>query len=63
MNKERIMGIFPFMFLLFLTLKLTDLIDWSWFAVCSPLIAIVAFYALAFIIGMVLTIRFKGKYL
>ena len=28
---------FPIMFLIFMTLKLTDLIDWSWWWVSAPL--------------------------
>ena len=30
-------SLFEYMFLLFLGLKLADLIDWSWWKVCSPL--------------------------
>lgn len=51
----------PILFLIFLTLKLTNLIDWSWFWVLSPLIAVALFYAIACIIGVALTMRHLGK--
>lgn len=62
MNKEgKIMGILPFLFLTFITLKLTNLIDWSWVWVCSPLIIIVMLYAIAMAIGIFVTIKYAGK--
>jgi hypothetical protein len=51
------MGMIPVLFLIFLTLKLTGCIDWPWVAVCSPIIALIVFYAFALIIGIYLNIK------
>ncbi len=54
MNK---LGVFPLLFLILLTLKLTNLTDWPWVAVCSPIIALVIFYSVAFVIGIFVTAK------
>jgi hypothetical protein len=50
-------GFFGAMFLLFLGLKLTNYIDWSWWWVTSPLwlptAVIVGFIAIAFLIALI----------
>lgn len=47
------------LFLLFLTLKLTNVIDWSWWWVAAPLWAGAALA----LIGMLLTVLFMGAIL
>ena len=46
-------GLFPLMFLIFMTLKLTGYIDWSWWWVTAPLWGGLAFLL---VIGVVLAI-------
>lgn len=38
-------------FLVFLTLKLTNVIDWSWWWITAPLWAPAAFFAAMFLVG------------
>jgi hypothetical protein len=42
------MGILPSLFLIFLVLKLIDVIAWSWWWVFSPLLVMAAFCAALF---------------
>jgi hypothetical protein len=50
MNKEIKIGIAHVLGLLFVTLKLTGVIDWSWWWVLSPFWIPVAIFVMAFII-------------
>lgn len=54
-------GLPTLLFLIFLILKLTDKIDWSWFWVCSPLVigAGIWVVAMAFflLIGLVMVAK------
>lgn len=51
-------GICITIFLVFLILKLTHVIDWSWWAVCLPLIIPVGLFLVIFIIAfLALVIR------
>lgn len=43
--------------LLFIGLKLTNFIDWSWWLVLAPSIISVAFVFLAFMIALVVAVR------
>lgn len=58
---EKIMIMIPVLFLIFLTLKLTGYPDLSWWVVCSPVIGVILFYGVAFLIGLVITIKRIGK--
>ena len=51
-------GLFGLLTIVFITLKLTDYIDWSWFWVLSPLIFSVSF---TFLLIGVLTIAIMIK--
>ena len=56
-------GFFGFMFLIFMTLKLTGYIDWSWWWVTAPLwggFAIAILIVLIFIIIKSCTVIFTG---
>ena len=47
-------GFFGFMFLIFMTLKLTGYIDWSWWWVTSPLwIPLATLVAVLLVVGIV----------
>jgi uncharacterized membrane protein len=39
--------------LMFVVLKLTDLVDWSWAMVFSPAIVHIVFFVIAFVISLV----------
>ena len=60
-------GCLPILFVIFLILKLTNVIAWSWWWVCSPLIAMVAFAIIwwVFIVGLLgvaLGIKMSKRY-
>lgn len=38
------MNIFELLWIIFIILKLTGLIDWSWWAVCSPILLEIGIY-------------------
>ena len=43
-------GCLPMIFIVFLILKLTNVIAWSWWWVCSPLIILAGWYFLIYVI-------------
>lgn len=47
------MGLLAAMFLIFMTLKLTHVIDWSWWWVSCPLWAPFAFIVMIFLLSLV----------
>ena len=49
------------LFLLFLALKLTGYINWSWIWVCSPLWITAIIYVLVIALGFFLVYAFNGK--
>lgn len=51
------MGIIEALTILFIYLKLTDKIDWSWFQVLLPEIIVVVLYIIVFILGSVRIFR------
>lgn len=50
-----------FLTIVFITLKLTSVITWSWWWVLSPMIAEILIYALGIIIGIVIYLPRKKK--
>lgn len=48
------------LFLTFLILKLTDVITWSWWLICSPLLALGGI-VLFFLIALIVTAIINGK--
>ena len=46
----RTIGCLPMLFIVFLILKLTNVIAWSWWWVCSPLIILAGWYFLIYVI-------------
>lgn len=67
-SKSTGIGIPTILFIVFLVLKLTNNIDWSWWWVTSPLwipfalfFAIVAFVILIFIIAIIFGVDVKSK--
>ena len=66
-SKVRI-GCLPMLFIIFLLLKLTGVITWSWWWVCSPLIAMVGFAIFWWVIvigilGILLgLVKYSNKY-
>lgn len=57
-NSSGGVGFFGLMFLIFMTLKLTGVIDWSWWWVTAPLWGV---FALLLIIGIFALIFYKNK--
>jgi hypothetical protein len=61
-------GCLPMLFIIFLILKLTSVITWSWWWVCSPLIAMVGLWLFWFVFilgicGAILgIIKYSNKY-
>lgn len=47
------MGLLEVLFLIFMTLKLIGVINWSWLVVCIPLIVSAVLYIIAIIIHIV----------
>ena len=43
------MSVFEFLWIIFIVLKLTGLIDWSWWAVCSPILFEIGVYIILII--------------
>lgn len=54
-NNNNGIGLFGIMFLIFMTLKLTDYIDWSWWWVTAPLWGPMA------LVGVIVIIAQVGK--
>ena len=52
------MSVFEFLWIIFIVLKLTGLIDWSWWAVCSPILFEIGIY----IIVVYFPLRFWDKW-
>lgn len=55
------MSIGLILFLIFMTLKLTHFIDWSWWLIALPIIIEFALYALALILGSFAANTTAGK--
>ncbi len=49
-TKVHTIGCLPLIFIVFLILKLTNVIAWSWWWVCSPLIVMVGWYLLIYVV-------------
>lgn len=49
-------GLFTVLFLIFLILKLTNYIDWSWWWVVSPLLFVSALWGVGLLVGLGLLI-------
>ena len=59
-TKVHTIGCLPIIFIVFLILKLTNVITWSWLWVCSPLILAVGMWFLFYvIIGIVIAALFR----
>ena len=56
-NNNNGIGLFGIMFLIFMTLKLTDYIDWSWWWVTAPLWGPMALVIVIVIIAQVAKLR------
>jgi hypothetical protein len=56
-------GFFGLLTIVFITLKLTDYIDWSWWWVLSPLIFSVALglSIFFFVLGLIVLVAWLGK--
>lgn len=54
-------GFFGLMFLIFMTLKLTNVIDWSWWWVTAPLWGGFVFIFLVILIGLLIKIFIKNE--
>ena len=58
------MGVFEFVFLIFLILKLTNKVDWSWWVVCSPLLIELALLLMVMMFfGVATAAAFLGPFL
>lgn len=58
-TKVRTIGCLPIIFIVFLILKLTNVITWSWWWVCSPLILGTVIWLMIYIvIGICITALF-----
>lgn len=55
------MGFLEALTILFIALKLTDVIDWSWWLVCLPAIISVSFYILLFILYLTIGFTLSKK--
>ncbi len=55
------MSVFEFLWIIFIVLKLTGLIDWSWWAVCSPILFEIGVYIIL-IIAAYLPFDFCNKW-
>ena len=53
-------GFFTVLFFIFLVLKLTDVITWSWWAVTAPLWAPTLLVVAGLIVGFVIYLIFKA---
>lgn len=54
------LGFFTSLTILFIGLKLTNFIDWSWFIVLSPMIAGFVLWAIILTIALTLESKFRG---
>lgn len=55
------MGFTEVLTIVFVILKLIDVIDWSWWLVLLPEIIAVGIYLIVFVIQLVLFLKVKGK--
>jgi len=54
-NSSSGVGLSTLIFIVFLVLKLTDVIDWSWWWVTAPLWISLLIVVLIFIVGVIIT--------
>lgn len=59
--QKEVRGTFETLLLIFLTLKLTNLIDWSWWWVLSPIWIPACFAAVVILVYLIIFLRLKRK--